>query len=142
MTLTMQSLMVATPKTTKTSCDTGSNAAPHPRFNPQKYSRTFSCCPVSSWTIRTVCCPLRFFAHLPEGLYQGASSSTTSSVLTHGIAFFLSRPAPAHTNACVGWPSFSGERIVTCCHGPVLIKSRSLSTWQIQYCCCKCTVVT
>lgn len=51
----------------------------------------------------------------PEGLHQGASSFTISYVHTYGIAFSLSRSASTHTHnhVFVGWPSFSGEYIVT-----------------------------
>lgn len=33
---------------------------PFPPLNPQKCSCTFSCCPVPSWKIWTMCCPLHF----------------------------------------------------------------------------------
>lgn len=78
MTLTMQRLMEATPKTMRTSCDTGFiTTALSPSPDCQKCSCTFSCCPVPSWKIWTVSCPLHF-ASVTRGTIPGSIQSRHS----------------------------------------------------------------
>lgn len=114
MTLTMQSLMVATPKTMRTSCDTGSNTialSPSQPSEMQLYLLMLSSAILDN--LNYVLPPSFCFNDQTD--YQGASSFTISYVHTYGIAFSLSRSALTHTHdrVSVGWPSFNGEYIVT-----------------------------
>lgn len=114
-TLTMQSWMVATPKTMMTSCDSGSIAVALTPSHPsemQLYLLMLSSAILESLNYLL---PPSFLLQWPEGLYQGASGFTISYVHTYGIAFFLSRLASTHTHTHIsdGWPRFSEENIVT-----------------------------
>lgn len=85
----MQRLMEATPKTMRTSCDTGFiTTALSPSPDCQKCSCTFSCCPVPSWKIWTVSCPLHF-----ASVTRGTTREHPVSPLTVFFFFFFFSPS-------------------------------------------------
>lgn len=119
-TLTMQSLMVATPKTMRTSCDTGSITialSPSQPSEMQLYLLMLSSAILENLNYVL---PPSFCFNDQRDYTREHPVSPTLYVHTYGIAFSLSHSASTHTLThthnhviSVGWPSFNGEYIVT-----------------------------